>query len=132
MSYICEFCGLRPENCGCPIDLTEPRLESELVFADNIMAVENPNIKKSYGLFDAPSPDAFFSLLSELENESKYDTPPSTPISINNLFPVPKKLERQSSPPPKEELKDIAVDLFTEKQQLPSETSIEIHLAFRF
>jgi hypothetical protein len=44
MSYICEFCGTRPENCGCSVDLTEPRLESELVVADYILAVENPVI----------------------------------------------------------------------------------------
>jgi len=68
MSYICEFCGLRPECCACSVDLTEPRLVPELAVADNIMAVENP---KPYGLLNAPSASAFFSLLVELEEDYK-------------------------------------------------------------
>ena len=68
MSYICEFCGLRPECCACSVDLTEPRLVPELAVADNIMAVENP---RPYGLLNAPSASAFFSLLVELEEDYK-------------------------------------------------------------
>ena len=119
MSYICEFCGIRPENCGCSIDLTEPRLESELVVADNIMATENPAIQRSYGLVDAPSPSDFFSLLIKLEESEKYDTPPSTPKSAINL-PPPPKLERQTNRPldlcvSDQDLKELNVELFTEE-----------------
>ena len=119
MSYICEFCSLRPENCGCSIDLTEPRLESELVVADNIMAVENPVIQQPYGLVDAPSPADFFSLLVKLEDEAKYDTPPSTPICVIKL-PPPPKLERQTNRPldlflTEDDLKDIQSELFPEE-----------------
>ena len=86
MSYICEFCSLRPENCACSIDLTEPRLETELAVADNMMAAENPVIQRPYGLVDAPSPADFFSLLVEMERqESKYDTPPSSCFLANFL-----------------------------------------------
>jgi len=118
MSYICEFCGIRPENCACVIDLTEPRLETELAVADNIMAVENPVIQRSYGLLDAPSASAFFSLLMEMESESKYDTPPSTPISTINL-PPPPKLERQTNRPfgLKKDLEDIQAELFPDACQ---------------
>jgi hypothetical protein len=113
MSYICEFCGIRPENCACAIDLTEPRLETELAVADNIMAAENPVIQRSYGLLNAPSASAFFSLLMEMEMESKYDTPPSTPKSTINL-PPPPKLERKNnrSFELEEDLKDIQSELF--------------------
>ena len=119
MSYICDFCCLRPDNCGCSVDLTEPRLESELVVADNIMAVENPVIQKSYGLLDAPSPADFFSLLTKLEEEEKYDTPPLTPRNGINL-PPPPKLERQTNLPPvhslsEENLKALATELFPEE-----------------
>lgn len=112
MSYICEFCSLRPENCACAIDLTEPRLETELAVADNIMAAENHVIQRTYGLLDAPSPADFFSLLVEMESETKYDTPPSTPKSTINL-PPPPKLERQTNRPP--ELQDIQAELFPEE-----------------
>ena len=88
MSYICEFCGLRPECCACSVDLTEPRLLPELALADNIMAVENP---RPYGLIDAPSPADFFSLLVELEQEYKdkdedfeLGPPPKWMRQINN------------------------------------------------
>jgi hypothetical protein len=119
MSYICEFCGLRPESCACAIDLTEPRLETELAVADNMMAVANPVIQRPYGLVDAPSPADFFSLLVEMEREeSKYDTPPSTPgcISAFNL-PPPPKLERQTNRPlelflTEDDLQDIQSELF--------------------
>jgi len=122
MSYICEFCGLRPESCACAIDLTEPRLETELAVADNMMAVANPVIQRPYGLVDAPSPADFFSLLVEMEREeSKYDTPPSTPgcTSAFNL-PPPPKLERQTNRPlelclTEDDLQDIQSDLFPDK-----------------
>ena len=122
MSYICEFCGIRPENCACAIDLTEPRLETELTVADNIMAVENQVIQRSYGLLDAPSASAFFSLLMEMESESKYDTPPSTPISTINL-PPPPKLERQNNRPfelnlSEEDLTNIQSELFPDAEFL--------------
>ena len=129
MSYICEFCGLRPENCVCSADLTEPRLETELAVADNMMAIENSNIQKPYGLLDAPSASKFFSLLSELEKQEEdielgpqpkfmrqtnapaginfpdepliCDGPfPTTPIKpILEGPPIP-KLERQTNMPP--------------------------------
>jgi len=120
MSYICEFCGIRPENCACAIDLTEPRLETELAVADNIMAVENPVIQRSYGLLDAPSASAFFSLLMEMESESKYDTPPSTPGRTSTInLPPPPKLERQNNRPfeLKENLEDIQSELFPDACQ---------------
>ena len=144
MSYICEFCGSRPECCACSIDLTEPRLETELAVADNMMAVENP---KPYGLLNAPSASAFFSLLTELEEEEdqidlgpvpqltrnnnnipEQDEPlicdtnwPTTPIkSIKQSPPIP-KLERQSNMPPEikiedNDLQDLAVELFPEEE----------------
>ena len=123
MSYICEFCGARPENCACSIDLSEPRLETELAVADNIMAVENPLIKRPYGLLDAPSPADFFSLLVEMEKEElKYDTPPSTSGRTSTInLPLPPKLERQTNRPPElylseEDLQDLAVELFPEEE----------------
>jgi hypothetical protein len=126
MSYICEFCGLRPECCACSADLTEPRLVTELAIADNIMAVENP---RPYGLLNAPSASAFFSLLTELEEQEEQldlgplpkfvrqtnmppginfldeplicDEPiPTTPIKANQIaLPIP-KLERLTNIPP--------------------------------
>ena len=120
MSYICEFCGARPEKCACSIDLSEPRLETELVVADNIMAVENP---KPYGLLNAPSPADFFSLLLEMEKEElKYDTPPSTSGRTSTInLPPPPKLERQNNRPfelnlSEEDLQDLAVELFPEEE----------------
>jgi len=95
MSYICEFCGLRPENCGCSI-------ESEL---------ENHVLQRPYGLIDAPSPSAFFSLLVEMESETNCD---STPIITNNLLPIP-KLERQSNRPSEQDLENIAGHSFPEE-----------------
>ena len=150
MSYICDFCCLRPDNCGCSVDLTEPRLESELVVADNIMAVENPVIQKSYGLLDAPSPADFFSLLVELEEQEKEDFElgplpkfmrqpnnqeqdeplicdgpmPSTPPKLKLEIPSIPKLERQTNMPPGiqiEDLKDLNVELFPEEDdELPN------------
>ena len=139
MSYICEFCGVRPEKCGCSVDLTEPRLETELAVADNMMAVENSNIQKPYGLLDAPSASAFFSLLVELERQeadgelgpepkwmcqsNNQDKPlgtiPTTPRKSSKLFPPIPKLERQTNMPegiklPDEDLKDLSVALFPE------------------
>ena len=73
MSYICEFCGFRPECCACSVDLTEPRLETELAVADNVMAVENSSILRPYGLLNAPSASDFFSLLVELERKEEED-----------------------------------------------------------
>jgi hypothetical protein len=129
MSYICEFCGLRPECCACSVDLTEPRLETELAVADNMMAVENKKNNNPYGLLNAPSPSEFFSLLLELEKEEdeleigpppKFmretnmpqginfpDEPlisdgpiPTTPIKLKlTSLPIP-KLERETNMPP--------------------------------
>jgi len=140
MSYICEFCGLRPECCACSVDLSEPRLETELAVADNIMAVENP---RPYGLLNAPSASAFFSLLVELEKEEQEDfelgPPPKfmrqpnnqeqdeplicdgpTPTKLYPDIPQIPKLERQTNMPPGiqiEDLQDIAVELFKEEDQ---------------
>jgi len=144
MSYICEFCGVRPENCGCSVDLTEPRLETELAIADNMMAVENLNIQKPYGLLDAPSASAFFSLLVELEKQETdielgpdpkwmkqsnnqdesfmcRGTIPTTPKKSNDVFPPIPKLERQTNMPPEikvedSDLKDLVVELFPEEE----------------
>lgn len=99
MSYICQFCGVRPENCACSIDLLEPRLESELVVADNIMAVENPSIQRPYGLLDAPSPADFFSLLVEMEKLEHTGSGPKKSFDELLPFPIP-RLERQSNPLP--------------------------------
>lgn len=112
MSYICNFCSSRPENCACSSDLTEPRLESELAVADNIMAAANPIVQRPYGLLDAPSPADFFSLLVEMESESKYDTPPSTPKCVIKL-PPPPKLVRQTNRLLEQDLTDVAEELFT-------------------
>jgi hypothetical protein len=124
MSYICEFCGTRPENCICSADLIEPRLESELAVADNIMAAENPVIQRPYGLLDAPSPSDFFSLLMEMEREeSKYDTPPSTPGCTTTFnLPPPPKLVRQTNRPPElclteEDIQDLTAELFPEEDE---------------
>ena len=126
MSYICEFCSLRPENCACAIDLTEPRLETELAVADNIMAAENPKVQRPYGLLDAPSPADFFSLLVEMEREeSKYDTPPSTPGRTSTInLPPPPKLVRQTNRPD-EDLHDIQAELFHEEPLIPDAESSE-------
>jgi hypothetical protein len=118
MSYICENCGLRPENCICSSDITEPRLEVELSVADNIMAVENPIIQAQYGLIDAPSPVEFFSLLGELEKKEVYDSFPSTPIIEKDFLPIP-KLERQTIRPrelftSQNNLNDVRTELFPE------------------
>lgn len=144
MSYICEFCASRPECCACSVDLTEPRLETELAVADNIMAVENP---KPYGLLNAPSASAFFSLLVELEDqENQLDLGPlpqltrhnnntpeqeeslicdgpiqTTPIKLINLTPPIPKLERQTNMPPgiqieDKDLQELAVELFPEDE----------------
>lgn len=115
MSYICNFCSSRPENCACSADLTEPRLESELALADNIMAAANPVVQRPYGLIDAPSASEFFSLLVEMESESKYDTPPSTPSSVFKL-PPPPKLVRQTNRLPEQDLVDVAEELFPDSE----------------
>jgi hypothetical protein len=128
MSYICEFCGVRPENCGCCVDLTEPRLESELAVADNVMAVENSNIQKPYGLLDAPSASEFFSLLSKLEEQEDKELGPepkwmsqiNTP-ELRKTFPPIPKLERQTNMPARmvvsnEDLNDLSVKLFPEDE----------------
>jgi hypothetical protein len=143
MSYVCEFCGLRHESCACSVDLTEPRLESELAVSDNMMAVENSNIQKPYGLLDAPSPSDFFSLLVELEkqetdtelgplpkwmNHSKPNKQPicngpipTTPINPKPVCPTIPKLERQTNMPPEfifshDDLQDLSVELFPEEE----------------
>ena len=130
MSYICEFCGFRPECCACSVDLTEPRLETELAVADNVMAVENSSILRPYGLLNAPSASDFFSLLVELERQEEEDFEigpppkcmrqtnmppgiifpdedlicdgpmPQTPIKLNLNGPSIPKLERQTNMPP--------------------------------
>jgi hypothetical protein len=110
MSYICEFCGLRPESCACSVDLTEPRLESELAVADNIMAVEN---QKPYGLLNAPSPSDFFSLLTELESqEEDFELGP------------PPKFMRQTNMPPGINFPDEEPLMFDEPIQTPPIKSI--------
>lgn len=146
MSYVCEFCGLRHESCACSVDLTEPRLESELAVSDNMMAVENSDIQKPYGLLDAPSPSDFFSLLVELEkqetdaelgplpkwmNHSKPNKQPicngpipTTPIKTKPVCPTIPKLERQTNMPPEiifshDDLQDLSVELFPEEDELP-------------
>ena len=128
MSYICEFCGVKPENCICPVDLTEPRLETELAVADNMMAVEN---QKPYDLINAPSAFEFFSLLVELEKQenddelgpqpkwTRYPDEPTTPTKSSEVFPPIPKLERQTNMPeglklPDEDLNDLNVELFPE------------------
>jgi hypothetical protein len=145
MSYICQFCGLRPECCACSIDLTEPRLEPELAVADNMMAIENP---KPYGLLNAPSASAFFSLLVQLEQQEDQldlgplpqltrdnnipeqeeplicDGPmPTTPIKLINLTPTIPKLERQTNMPQEfqiedKDLQDLAIQLFPEEDEI--------------
>lgn len=141
MSYICEFCGLRPECCACSVDLTEPRLVTELAVEDNIMAAENTANPRPYGLLDAPSPSAFFSLLVELEEQENQldlgplpqlirhnnipeqdeqlicDEPmPTTPTKLVHLDPPIPVLERQNNIHPQvEDLDDIAVELFPEQ-----------------
>jgi len=136
MSYICEFCGFRPECCACSVDLTEPRLENELAVADNVMAVENSSIQRPYSLLNAPSPSDFFSLLVELERQEEEDLEigpppkfmrqtnmppgtifpdeqlicdghmPQTPIKLNLNEPSIPKLERQTNMPPGIQIED--------------------------
>lgn len=143
MSYICEFCGLRPESCACSVDLTEPRLESELAVSDNMMAVENSNIQKPYGLLDAPSPSDFFSLLVELETDAELvplpkwtsqknilkpnEQPickgpiPTTPIKTKLVCPTIPKLERKTNMPEEiifshDDLQEVNVELFPKEE----------------
>jgi hypothetical protein len=121
MSYICEFCGIRPENCACSVDLTEPRLETELAVADNIMAAENQHVQRPYGLLDAPSPADFFSLLVEMEKAEDYESNQTpAPNNTPDEFPPPPKLERQTNrpielQPSEDDLNDVAVELFPEE-----------------
>jgi hypothetical protein len=146
MSYICENCVLRPENCICSSDITEPRLELELSVADNIMAVEN---SKPYGLLNAPSPSSFFSLLLELEEQEnkldlgtlpeltrhnnnipEHDEPLicdgpmlTTPIKSINLTPPIPKLERHANISQEiqiedKDLQDLVVELFPEEDEI--------------
>ena len=60
MSYICEFCGIRPENCTCSLEAIDDMIKAKA------KAVEE---HLSCGLLDAPSASAFFSLLVDLEKE---------------------------------------------------------------
>jgi len=125
MSNICEFCNMIPESCVCSADLTEPRLETELDVADNIMAIENSNIQKPYGFDDVPSVSTFFSLLDQIEEqelgpEPKWMRHNNTP-ELNHVFPPIPKLERQTNMPAEmkishEDLEDLAVDLFPEEE----------------
>jgi hypothetical protein len=100
-----------------------------------MMAVENSNIQKSYGLLDAPSASEFFSLLDKLEGQEPdvelgplpkfmrqtnlppgtcfpdedliFDRPmPSTPIKTIDMFPPIPKLERQTNLPPEIKVED--------------------------
>lgn len=116
MSYICEFCGLRPESCACSVDLTEPRLDSELAVSDNMMAVENSDIQKPYGLLDAPSPLDFFSLLVELETDAELGPLPKW-TSQKNIS----KLERKTNMPEEiifshDDLPEVNVELFPKEE----------------
>jgi hypothetical protein len=89
---LCKICLKNIENCQCPIDITEPRLEVELAIADNIMAVGNPSIQQSCEIIDAKSPSDSFSLLMEMEEREKYGT-----LIKNNVYnddSIP-KLQRQ-------------------------------------
>jgi hypothetical protein len=116
MSYICEFCGLRPESCACSVDLTEPRLDSELAVSDNMMAVENSDIQKPYGLLDAPSLSDFFSLLVELETDAELGPLPKW-TSQKNIS----KLERKTNMPEEiifshDDLQEVNVELFPKEE----------------
>jgi hypothetical protein len=100
-----------------------------------MMAVENPNIQKPYGLLDAPSASQFFSLLVELEKQEEdfeigpppkfmrqTNMPPGiifpdedllfdgpmleTPIKLNLDGPAIPKLERQTNMPPEIKVQD--------------------------
>jgi len=116
MSYICEFCGIRPENCTCSLKAIDDMIKAK--------AVEK---HLSYGLLDAPSASAFFSLLVDLEKEEIYDNPFSgVSIGINSTSLSIPKLERQTNGPTKDTL--IFDESFSEfiktqedKQQLARE-----------
>lgn len=116
MSYICEFCGLRPESCACSVDLTESRLDSELAVSDNMMAVENSDIQKPYGLLDAPYLSDFFSLLVELETDAELGPLPKW-TSQKNIS----KLERKTNMPEeiifsRDDLQEVNVELFPKEE----------------
>ena len=94
MSYICEFCCLRPENCGCSTEL------------------ENPIVQRPYGLIDAPTPVDFFSLLVEMEKLEDYETPVTTKIILlDGLLNIP-KLERQPNKLLEQDLENITDLIF--------------------
>jgi len=120
MSY-CEFCSKNLNECVCPIDLTEPRLESELAIADNIMASENPHVESSNKI-RIPSPDDSFSLLKEIENIEDYKSP--MPINIiDEALQIP-KLERKTNRPEElcikeQDLNEVNMELFPEEELIP-------------
>ena len=120
MSY-CEFCLKNLNECACPMDLTEPRLETELAVADNIMASENPHDESS-NKKRVPSPNDSFSLLKEIENVQDYKTP--MPINIiDEALHIP-KLERKTNKPEdlcikEQDLNEVKMELFPEEQLIP-------------
>jgi hypothetical protein len=121
MSY-CEFCSNMSNKCTCSIDLTEPRLESELTVADNIMASENPHVESSNKNIRILSPDNSVSLLKEIENVEDYKTPKPINIIDETLY-IP-KLERKSNKPEElcireEYLNEVSLELFPEEELIP-------------
>lgn len=126
MSF-CQFCFKNSENCKCPIDILEPRLESELAIADNIMAVENTSLQQSYKIIDTSvSPTDSFSLLMEIERVEEYKTPIKNNVSNDNSLPT---LQRQFTninlnKVTEEDIKNIKVKLFTE--EIPDEIRLPV------
>jgi len=119
MSY-CDFCYKMSNECVCPIDLIEPRLEIELTKADNIMATENPVVQRTHTLTDVPPVDSF-SLLKEIQQENieDYKTPNQINI-INEALQIP-KLERRTNRPTElcikeDDLNHLKINLFKEEQ----------------
>lgn len=108
MSY-CEFCSNISNECVCPIDLIEPRLETELTIADNVMAAENPVIQRTHGLLDS------FSRFEEIENIEEYKTPKSI-IVTDELLCIP-RLERKTNRLSEQDLNEIKINLFSEEEE---------------
>lgn len=120
MSY-CEFCSKNLNECACSIDLTEPRLETELSIADNVMAVDNPVVASS-NKKRVQSPNDSFSLLKEIENVEDYKTPMSINI-IDEALHIP-KLERKKNRPEElcikeQDLNEVKMELFPEEELIP-------------
>jgi hypothetical protein len=119
----CKFCLKNIENCQCPIDITEPRLEAELAIADNIMAVENTSLRQSCDIIHTTaSPTDSFSLLIEMERIEEYGTPIKNNVSNDNSLPTLKRqftninLDKATEDEDEADIKNIAVKLFTEEE----------------